>query len=154
MVRKELVKQIGTLLRENNFMKKVAVPKQVFRISDSDGNKRSFTIKKDDKLIPYDDNDINAVLDAMLYAIYDAIRSGDKVSITGFGTFYVSQWKGRVINNINGGDPIIADDSYAPRYTPGVHMIKAARTYGQSIKDGIANAVPPPVMDEEDVDGA
>lgn len=57
MNRKELVRRIANVMRENNIRKPVSSQKQVFHISDDEGNTKDFVVKKTDKgvLFTYDD---------------------------------------------------------------------------------------------------
>ncbi|GAB4260462.1 MAG: HU family DNA-binding protein [Deferrisomatales bacterium] len=60
-----------------------------------------------------------ALLDAMITATESALAQGDKVSITGFGTFAVSERKARKGRNPQTGKEIEIPASRSPRFTPG-----------------------------------
>ncbi len=60
-----------------------------------------------------------ALLDAMTGAIADALAKGDKVAITGFGTYAVSERKARKGRNPRTGDEITIPASKAPRFSAG-----------------------------------
>lgn len=44
MNRQAFIKNVADLLREKNIKKPISIPKQVFHISDNDGNSKDFTI--------------------------------------------------------------------------------------------------------------
>ncbi|MHB8766714.1 MAG: HU family DNA-binding protein [Deferrisomatales bacterium] len=67
-----------------------------------------------------------ALLDAFVTATEEALAKGDKVSITGFGTFAVSERKARKGRNPQTGKEIEISASRTPRFTP-----------GKALKDGL-----------------
>jgi DNA-binding protein HU-beta len=58
-------------------------------------------------------------LNAVLEVIQDAVASGDKVAITGFGVFEKSDRPARTARNPATGDPIEVAASSVPRFRPG-----------------------------------
>jgi DNA-binding protein HU-beta len=60
-----------------------------------------------------------ALLDALVDATADALAKGDKVAITGFGTFAVSERKARKGRNPQTGKQIKIPASKTPRFAPG-----------------------------------
>lgn len=60
-----------------------------------------------------------AMLDAMVAATEDTLAMGDKVAITGFGTFAVSERKARMGRNPQTGKEIKIPASKNPRFTAG-----------------------------------
>jgi len=60
-----------------------------------------------------------ALLDAFVTATEDALAKGQKVAITGFGTFSVSERKARKGRNPQTGKEIHIPASKSPRFAPG-----------------------------------
>lgn len=60
-----------------------------------------------------------ALLDAFITATEDALAKGEKVAITGFGTFSVSERKARKGRNPQTGKEIKIPASKSPRFTAG-----------------------------------
>lgn len=60
-----------------------------------------------------------ALLDAMIAATETTLAKGDKVAITGFGTFAVSHRKARKGRNPQTGKEIKIPASKTPRFTAG-----------------------------------
>lgn len=60
-----------------------------------------------------------ALLDAFVTATEDALAKGEKVAITGFGTFSVSERKARKGRNPQTGKEIKIPASKSPRFTAG-----------------------------------
>ena len=59
------------------------------------------------------------LLDALISATEATLAKGDKVAITGFGTFAVSHRKARKGRNPQTGKEINIPASKTPRFTPG-----------------------------------
>lgn len=59
------------------------------------------------------------MLDAFVEIVTNALRKGDKVNITGFGIFKVSDRKAREGRNPRTGETIHIKASKKPRFTPG-----------------------------------
>ncbi len=68
-----------------------------------------------------------ALLDAMTDTIASALASGDKVSITGFGTFSVSDRKARKGRNPQTGQEIDIPASKNPRFSAGKALKDAVK---------------------------
>jgi len=60
-----------------------------------------------------------AVLESLLACITDALKKGEKITLTGFGTFEVSNRKARKGRNPQTGEPIDIKASRVPRFVPG-----------------------------------
>ena len=66
-------------------------------------------------------------LDAFVDLITDTLRKGDKVNITGFGIFKVSDRKAREGKNPRPGETIHIAASKKPRFTPGKLLKEAIK---------------------------
>lgn len=66
-------------------------------------------------------------IQAMLNSIRDALKRGEKVVITGFGTFSVRKRAERPGRNPKTGERIIIGARKAPGFTPGKSLKKAIR---------------------------
>jgi DNA-binding protein HU-beta len=64
---------------------------------------------------------------AMLNGIRDSLKRGEKVVITGFGTFSVRQREARPGRNPKTGERITIEARKAPGFTPGKTLKKAVR---------------------------
>ncbi|MEV0586269.1 HU family DNA-binding protein [Nonomuraea sp. NPDC050310] len=58
-------------------------------------------------------------VNAILEAIQNAVASGDKVSITGFGAFEMVHKPARTARNPSTGAEIKVAESWAPKFRPG-----------------------------------
>lgn len=136
MNRKELVRRIATVMRENDIKKPVSFPKQVLHISDDEGNARDFSIKKSDKSILFTVEDIDAMVDACLCVMEDALRHGEHISIRGFGTLALQHRKARTTKHPDTGEPIDIEARYVPKFTFGNDLRLCAKIYELSLADG------------------
>ncbi len=63
----------------------------------------------------------------MLNSVRDSLKRGEKVVITGFGTFSVRSRKKRAGRNPKTGERITIDARKAPGFTPGKTLKKVVR---------------------------
>lgn len=62
------------------------------------------------------------VVNVLFDDIVAALRQGEKVNISGFGTFAVSERKARTGRNPKTGEVIEISASRAPKFKPGKHL--------------------------------
>lgn len=63
--------------------------------------------------------DMAAALDGLLDTITESLRAGEKVTITGFGSFEVRERSARTARNPQTGDTVEVPPSNAPAFKPG-----------------------------------
>ncbi|MBI5444201.1 MAG: HU family DNA-binding protein [Deltaproteobacteria bacterium] len=63
--------------------------------------------------------EVEALLDAFVSATEEALAKGEKVAITGFGTFSISERKARKGRNPQTGKEIDIPAGRTPRFAPG-----------------------------------
>ncbi len=141
MNRKELVRRVSKAMRENNIRKPIRVQKQVFHISDNDGNTKDFIIKKNDTDVAFTTEDVEAIIDACIYIIQDALKHGESVSVRGFGSLGLHYRKARVTKHPNTGEFVDVNARYVPKFTPGNDLKMCAKIYELSIDE--KNELPP-----------
>jgi len=73
-------------------------------------------------------------LDAFLEGIQASLVRGDRVTISGFGTFGVSHRKARRVRNPKSGSAIQVAAKRVPRFAPGAELKSAILQPGQSRK--------------------
>lgn len=149
MNKREFIKSVAEFLRENNIRKPVSIPKQVFHISDNDGNAKDFTIKKTDKSVLYTKDDVSAVVDACLYVIEESLRHGEPVSFHGFGTLGLNYRKPRSTKCVGTDNDIVIEGRYIPKFSFGNNLRMCAKIYELSLKDRLPE--PEPIYDETDM---
>jgi DNA-binding protein HU-beta len=64
-------------------------------------------------------------VDAFIAGVQAGLLRGDRVTLSGFGSFAVSQRKARSVRNPRSGAPIRIDARRAPRFAPAIEF-KAA----------------------------
>lgn len=67
-----------------------------------------------------------SVLDAVLVTITETVAAGDRVSLTGFGTFERTHRAARTIRNPATGQPMETSDRYATTFRAGSRLREAA----------------------------
>ncbi len=135
MNRKELISRVASVMRENNVRKSVSFPKQVFHISDDEGNSKDFVVKKGEKNVLFCADDIENILNACLFVIKDALKKGEEVSIKGFGSLGLKYRVKRATKKFGTDEWIDVDARYIPKFTFGNDLRMCAKVYELSLTD-------------------
>lgn len=151
MNKRDFVKRVSEVLRDSDIKKPISIPKQVFHISDDEGNSKDFTVKKVDKYAIYTANDISAIMDACLYVIQESLKKGEPISLHGFGTFSLRYRKPRATKSIKENEDIVIEGRYVPKFSFGNELRLCAKMYELSLSDRLPE--PEPVFDEADEEG-
>lgn len=151
MNRKELVRRASNMMRENNIRKPVRYQKQVFHISDNDGNTKDFVIKKKNTGVSFTADDIEAIIDACIYVIQDALKHGESISVRGFGSLGLNYRKARTTKHPDTGKLVNIDAHYVPKFVSGSDLKLCAKMYELSLDEQLPEL--PPIDDECDDDG-
>ena len=153
MNRRDFVRCIASTMRENNVRQPVSSPKQVFHISDDDGNTKDFVVKKTDKSVIFTADDIEAVLDAALYVIEESLKRGEPVSIRGFGSLGLKYRKPRATKKMGTGEWVEIDARYIPKFSFGNDLRLCAKIYELSLNDSNPETNFPIIDDADETDG-
>ncbi len=70
-------------------------------------------------------NAAERALNGFMDAVTDALASGDKVTLIGFGTFSVSERKARTGRNPQTGEPLEIPAKKVVRFKPGTRLSEA-----------------------------
>ena len=70
---------------------------------------------------------VEAVINAALDAIVDSVAAGDRVTLTGFGSFEARSRKARTGRNPQTGEPIEIPATVSPAFTPGKAFSEAVK---------------------------
>ena len=127
----DFVHKITVNLRENNMKKPVRSPRQVFHISDDDGNSKDFVIKAAERSYIYTEEDVKRILDAALEELANALQDGDDVNITGYGSIGLKFRKERRMKNgldVN-GEYITLPGHNVPKLFAGKRLKVAAKIF-------------------------
>lgn len=146
MIKKEMISRIAALLRENDIRKPVSIPKQVFHISDDNGNSKDFKVRQIDRNVLYTAEDVENIIDACQYVIQDALKNGETVSVHGFGRLELMYTKERTAKNVLDGQEVFIEGHYRPRFLVGNDLRRCAQVYEQMLKD--RETTRPPQYDE------
>lgn len=149
MNRKELVRLASGVMRENKVKKPVHSKKQVFHISDGNGTSKDFVIKQSSGRVIYTIDDIDAVLDACIQVIQEALKRGESVTVRGFGTLGLHYRKARMTKHPNTGERVDIDAHYVPKFVSGSKLKMCAKIYELSLDDKLCELPP---LDDGDGD--
>lgn len=151
MNKNNFIKCVSDLLRENNIKKPVSIPRQVFHISDDEGNSKDFTIKKTDKSVIYTTDDISTIIDACICVIQNALKHGETISFHGFGSIGLNYRKPRMTKRVGTDENIIIEGRYVPKFSFGKDLRMCAKIYELSLEDRVPE--PEPVYDDINLEG-
>jgi len=71
-------------------------------------------------------NDVSAIVDAFMSTINASMAAGERVVLTGFGTFDLSRRQAREARNPATGEAMQIPAKTFPRFSPGKHLKDAA----------------------------
>lgn len=152
MNRKELVRRVASVLRDNNIKKPVYTQKQVLHISDDDGNTKDFIIRKNDTDIAFTAEDIDSIIDACIYVIQDTLKKGENISVRGFGTLGLHYRKARATKHPATHEHIDIKAHFVPKFIAGNDLKMCAKMYELSTEDKLCE-LPPLRSDYDGEDG-
>jgi DNA-binding protein HU-beta len=66
--------------------------------------------------------DAERLLETVITAIQDSLKNGEKVSLTGLGTFVVTDKKARIARNPKTGEQVQVPAKKAPKFKPGKEL--------------------------------
>lgn len=135
MNKRDFITRVSEEMRRRNIRKPVSIPKQVFHISDNEGNSKDFTIKSTDKSVLYNRDDVEAVVETCLYYAQECLKKGEPISFRGFGTLEVKYKKPRSAKNVYDGSEIIINGRYSPKFTFGNDLRMCAKMYELSLEE-------------------
>lgn len=151
MNKKELIRRVADVMREKDIRKSVSYPKKVFHISDDEGNTKDFIVKRTNKNVLFNSDDIGAVIDTCLGVICEAIKNGESVSVHGFGTLGLKYREARATKRPGTEDWVEVSARYVPKFVFGNDLRMCAKIYELSLNDK-DSLIPPPIPDESDDD--
>lgn len=122
-------------MREKNIRKYVKMPKQVFHISDEEGNKKDFVLRKSDKEVLFTVEDVGAIIDTCLEVIGDSIKHGEPITIKGFGTLGLNYHKSKSVKHVETGEEVVIPARYLPKFSFGKDLRMCAKLYELSLAD-------------------
>lgn len=154
MNRKELVRRIAAVMRDNGIRKPISSQKQVFHISDDEGNTKDFVVKKTGKDVLFTIDDVESIMDACIYVIEDALKHGDSVSIRGFGTLGLHYRKARTTKHPATGNTVEVDARYVPKFIFGDNLRLCAKIFELSLDEKGDCQPQPDIEDTEGIEDA
>lgn len=135
MTRKDLVRETTSLLREADARKPISSTKHVFHITDDDGNKKDFIVRKKERGAIYTVDDVDIILDACQKVIENALKRGEHVSVRGFGTLGLHYRKERAAKRPGTDEWVTVSARYVPRFEFGNVLRTCAKIYEASKND-------------------
>ena len=135
MNKKDLISKVASVLQSNGVSKKISIPKQVFHISDDEGNHKDFVIRQTDKKVNFNSSDIGSIIDACLLVIEDALKQGEEISIHGFGTLGLHHRAARKTKRVGTDEWVEIEARYVPKFVSGNDLKLAAKIYELSLQD-------------------
>ncbi len=132
----EFVKRTANKLREDGSKKRVGIPKQIFHISDNNGNSRDFSVKSFDRNVMYTIEDVSTIVDACVETMMEAIKHGEEITVRGFGTLGLKLRAARVVKHVDTGELVEIPAHYVAKFDVGHDLKICAKLYDEALKDG------------------
>jgi len=131
MNRKDFIRKVTANLRDNNLRKPIRSPRHVFHISDDEGNSKDFIIKANQREYIYTEEDVERFVTAALDVIVDALKDGDNVNFSGYGSIGLKYRKGRHVRNdlVNKGEYLFLPGHNVPKLFAGKQLKIAAKIF-------------------------
>ena len=150
MNKRELVSAVTEALKQNGVRKTIKMPKQRFTISDNEGNSREFTVKKSDKFVYLNMDDVTNVIDACIAVIENSLKKGESVTVHGFGSLGLHYRKARSTKRIDNGEEVAVPARYVPKFNYGNDLRLAAKIYESSLEDVFVDEIENYFEEEDD----
>lgn len=133
MNRKRLAAKVAEVLNNNDIKKYVPAQKTTFHITDDQGGKHDFTIKKEQQGVRYMVDDIDKILEACTEVIIDLIKNGENISILGFGRLFLKKRAAHLAPHPVTGEMYHTKEHYVVKFDAYKNLKAAAAIY--SIND-------------------
>ena len=147
MNRRELVNRVASIMRDNDIKKPVYAKRQVFHISDDEGNKKDFVIKNSDTSVSYTMKDIDTILDTCIYVIHETLKNGGSITMRGLGTLGLHYRQPHSGRHPVTGELLHIAGQYLPKFSPGYDLKMCAKIYNLSATE--RSQAPHDPVDEE-----
>lgn len=129
MTRRDLATMVVNVLNENGVKKPIPPQKAVFHISDDNGKKTDFVVKKDASSIRFTVDDVTTIIDALLKIVVELIKQGERVALTGFGALYLKRRAARTAPHPITGETMLMKEHYVVKFDCGKDLKTAAALY-------------------------
>lgn len=133
MNKKDLSRRVASVMRENDVRKPVTFRKKIFHISDDEGNSSDFIMKSTSKGVLFTNDDVEAMLDACIQVVEDALAQGEEVSVRGFGSLGLHYRKARKTRHPETGEIVDVPGRYSPKFQMGTDLKTCAKLYELSL---------------------
>lgn len=140
MNKREFATRIADVLKENGITKKAPPIKTSFHITDDNGNKSNFVVRKEGKDLTYFPDDIIPFVEAFMLVVEDAMKNGEAISIAGFGSFCVHRRAARKAPHPITGDMQEIRARYVPKFNFGKRLRTAASIYSAKADEVVKEA--------------
>lgn len=135
MKKRDLINEIVRILKENDLGKHVYAYKNILHISDDEGNKTDFTVKRKERDLVYTGDDVEKIIDAMFAAIIDSLKRGEEIDIRGIGVLKLVMRGARDAVHPGTNEIMHVPAHYVPKFNYGLKLKTAARVYEESLGD-------------------
>lgn len=142
MNKKELVSRIVEVLQENDIRKKISAQKAVFHISDDFGHKSDFVVRKAERGLLFNSNDVDAIIDACLAVIEETLKKGEEITVNGYGSIGLNYREARQTKHPATGECVTIAAKYTPKAKFGKLLKRAAKVYELSLADQVTEEIP------------
>lgn len=148
MKKKDIIKRATEILKENEIRKAVPAVKSQLYIRDEEGNESKFVVKCERRSYQFNEDDVDAILDALFEVMRECMREGNEMSIYGIGTLGLHYIKPRRTVMIDGSGERTVEGHFIPRFYPGKYLRTDVKTFEMN-RNGIAIQDEPEIEEED-----
>lgn len=135
MNKRELIRKVADVLKDNDSRKTVTAQKTTLHISDDQGNQSDFVVRKTERGLLYTIKDVAIIVETCLAVIEDSIKRGETVTCQGFGSLGVHKRAARQTKHPSTGQVVDVEARYVPKFNFGNSLRLAAKIYEASLED-------------------
>lgn len=127
VLRKELLRRVVNSLAEDGIGKPMPVPKSNMYILDENGIKHKIVLKRDNKVISFDEADVATIIDHFVDVVARCVADGKAVRVLNLGVFSIKRHRGHTVRDLHTKELVKLDPTFKVKFVPGQKMRMAER---------------------------
>lgn len=135
MKTREFVDAIAIRLNEQGATKPAPSTRNIFYITDEDGNQSQFAVTKKGKDLRYTRKDVQNFLEAAMTVVEDCMRRGEEVYLKDFCRLYIHRRAERTVRHPSTGRISIVPVHYVPKFDAFSRIKRNSNIYEKMVKD-------------------
>ena len=135
MNRMEFVDAITIRLKEKGATKTAPSTRNVFFITDEDGNQSQFSVTKKGREMRYNQSDVAKIIEAAMTVVEDCMRRGEELYLRNFCRLYIHRRAERTVRHPATGQISIVPVHYVPKFDAFSRIKRNSNIYEKKLKN-------------------